>query len=380
MTIRVLHLNSPLGVAGAERVLLTYVDHHGRSMEIHLASFLNHKRMSNSFTSEIESRNLSFHKVPLAGLGIIGPIIETVRLIKEKGINIVHSHGYRADVIGLIAAAWTGVPIVSTLHGWTPVNWKLRIYEAIDRLFLRFFNRIFCVTADIAGDLARAGVAEEKLVHLPNAVSAGFATEENEDVRKEFGISRDEKIILYVGRLSQEKGVEVLLLACESLFRSMPRCRLLVVGDGPLRHDLEKKGQQKKMAGAVVFCGHRKNIASFYKIADVVVIPSWTEGVPMVLLEALMFSLPVVCSKVGGIPRIVVHDQTGLLVEPGDVDALANAICRVLVNEPFARSLGRRGSLRVKAEYAVEPWVRRIEQVYRHVTLHQTPVTERKIV
>lgn len=377
MKVRVLHINSPLGLAGAERVLLTYLDGHDRNkVEVFVASYLNHRRLSNTFTQEMETRGIPFVKVPLSETGIFSPVRETARVVRRHRINVIHSHGYRADVTGLLASIATGVRIVSTVHGWTPVSRKLRTYEALDRFCLRFFDQVFCVSSLILKDLAAAGVAGKKLVHLPNGVSRKGEIGKPRDIRQEWGIGGDEIIIMFAGRLSPEKGLHFLLQACAELFAKWVKVKLLLVGDGPLRNHLEDTVSRRGMSDRVIFCGHQEDIHHYYAGADLFVLPSLTEGLPMVLLEALQAGLPVVCSRVGGIPDVVCDGETGILVAPGDVKELANGISRLLCDPDLAERLGRNGRRRVESSFGAEAWVRRIEEVYSSLAFGLAPLKE----
>lgn len=135
-------MSAPTALAGAERVILNYLQHYdSRNIAVHVASLLNYQRLQNPFTSAVESLGFTLERVPIGNTWFVWQVARVVTIIKRHGINILHTHGYRSDITGLIAAKVAGIPIISTVHGWTPVSLKLRAYETLDRHCLKFLRR-----------------------------------------------------------------------------------------------------------------------------------------------------------------------------------------------------------------------------------------------
>ncbi len=357
--LRVLHLNTPTALAGAERVILNYFEHHDPAKATpHLLSFVNLSRPDNSFTSVAERTITRFSKILMNGfIDIPRQLRETVLVIRSLRIELVHSHGYRCDILGFMAARQVGIPIISTVHGWTPVSRSLRCYEYLDRLFLRRFDRIICVSRPLYEGLYDV-VPQERLFFVPNAV----ARHDGDAPVPEAG-DRDGRTILYVGRLSPEKGLDLLLRAC-ALLTERRDIRLLLLGDGPCREEYERLVRELGVAEQVLFLGHQSDVDSFYRRADMLILPSRTEGLPMTLLEAMSRGVPIIATRVGGMPDLIRDGETGILVSPEDPVALKDAILRLLADPSEARALGARGRSMVRQEYAVGPWARRIESLY----------------
>jgi len=160
-------------------------------------------------------------------------------------------------------------------------------------------------------------------------------------VRRLFGVTDGLPLLLSVGRLSREKGHLDLVRAIARLRDKGVLCRLVVVGDGPERLRIERLCRTLEIATSIMLAGHRDDVAPLYAAADLLVLPSYTEGSPNVLLEAMAAALPIVATSVGGVPEMIQHDTSGVLVDPRAPDSMAAAIQRVLRDEEFRLRLGR---------------------------------------
>lgn len=367
MKLNVLQLNTPATLAGAERVLLNYLAcHDADRFAVTVASFVNSRRQSNAFTEELEKRDIPFRKIPVSYLTQGAVLRETVRLIRDCRIDLVHSHGYRSDIIGYMAARRAGVPIVSTVHGWTPVTWKLRRYEQLDRWFLKRFDGVIGVSREIVDSLLECGVQPDRVRLFHNAVPVSGADEGRAEEKTPLVRTPGERIILTVGRLSSEKGIDILLRAFHRYCSREPGTRLVIVGDGPLRVELAALAEELGLADRVLFAGYTNTVERYYKVADLFVLPSRTEGLPMVILEAMQAGLPVVCTRVGGIPEVIDNGITGVSVPPEDSDALGRAMSMVLGDPALASKLADLGRKSVYERFSAESWAKKIEGFYQN--------------
>jgi glycosyltransferase involved in cell wall biosynthesis len=192
----------------------------------------------------------------------------------------------------------------------------------------------------------------------------GFTVLNARVVRQELRLPESGPIIISVGRLTRQKGHEYLVRAAPTIIQQMPDARIVVVGDGRLRSDLESMAVSGKVEHCVKFVGERTDVNRLLAIADLFVLPSLWESFPFSVLEAMAASLPVVASSVDGLPEVVVRGQTGLLVAPGDANQLASAVIFLLTNPKLALSLGDAGRKRVQTEFPVQKMVRQTEEVY----------------
>lgn len=367
--LKILHLSAPTALAGAERVMLNFLQHYDTStFTVRVASYLNHQRMDNSFTETLVQLGISHDKIPIGNTNLIWQVRQTVDTIKRHDIDVLHTHGYRSDFAGLIAARIAGIPIVSTVHGWTPVSLKLLGYQMLDRFCLRRFDRVICVSSRLQEEFNRLGINAERLVYLPNAVSLPKKSLcQRDTARQQLGISSAEKIIVAVGRLSPEKGLDILFAAYAHQFGVDSGVRLILVGDGPQLAELKLNASQLGIGERVLFAGFCADVASYYVAADLYVMSSHTEGFPMSLLEAMAWELPVVATAVGGIPDIVQDSNNGYLVPSGGVEQIAAAMGKILNNRKLAERMGQMAHRTVAERFAVEKWARSLERVYSDV-------------
>jgi glycosyltransferase involved in cell wall biosynthesis len=211
------------------------------------------------------------------------------------------------------------------------------------------------------------GIPAGKIDVVYNGVdTAVFAQcEKREEVRSELHIPPDSTVVGIVGRLSEEKGgVDVLIRAIARLRKINPNLRLLVVGDGPLRGNLEALADESAPGGAIMFTGTRNDVAHLLSAMDLFVLPSLNEALPIVVLEAMAAGLPVIATNVGGVPEIVEHEKTGLLVAPGSEDALYSALNRLTYDAYLRERLAQAGRRRVTSDFTIERMVERIEGLY----------------
>lgn len=367
--LRVLQLSAPTALAGAERVMLNFLQHYDTSsLTVRVASYLNHQHLDNSFTAALEELGIPHDKIPIGNTSIVWQVRQTVDLIRRHAIHILHTHGYRSDFTGLIAARVAGIPVVSTVHGWTPVSLKLRGYQVLDRFCLKRFDTVVCVSSRLHEEFTQLGIGADRLVYLPNAVSLPEQSPGQRDTaRQQLGVAPEEKIIVTIGRLSPEKGLDILLVAYARQFGSDHGVRLILVGDGPEMAELKLLTDRLGIAEQVAFAGFTTDVARYYAAADLFVMSSHTEGFPMALLEAMAWGLPVLASAVGGIPDIVENGKDGCLVPPGDEEQLASAMGNLLNNRELAERMGQIARQTITKRFAVEQWASVLERVYAGV-------------
>jgi Glycosyltransferase len=220
---------------------------------------------------------------------------------------------------------------------------------------------------------ADLGVSPSRLVYSPSRVDTGVFSPTQQAkwrpiVRTKLHIEQS-KIVLYAGTFSRTKGVEHLVRALPQIVRRHPDVKLVLVGSGPLEPRLRGLAERLGVTDSVVFVGRRSHdqMPRLLAAADVFVLPSLNEGLPRVILEAMATGLPVVATSVGGVPELVVDGGTGLLVEPGDEEALADAVCRVLADPELAMAWGRAGREVAQREYEREANLRGYAQIVEAV-------------
>jgi glycosyltransferase involved in cell wall biosynthesis len=285
------------------------------------------------------------------------------KLLRGDRFDLVHAHIFASAAAAAIAVRGTGLPLVITEH--TEASWQTWRARLVSRWAHRRAERIIAVSTPIERRLIeRDRVPPNLVARIPNAVIP--ASDDPPDLTGTLPDAWLEgPLVGVVARLQPEKGVATFLEAAARVSKVSPEARFLVVGDGPLREELLGLAKRVGVGDRVRFLGYRVDARALIGLLDVLVIPSLTEGSPLIVLEAMAAGIPVVASAVGGIPDQARHGEEGILVPPGDPSALANALGALLRDPAHARRLGETGRRRTENEFSHETLVRRIEAVYR---------------
>ena len=293
-----------------------------------------------------------------------------VRFLKDGRFDVVQTWIYAADTYGRVAARLARVPVVVTCEMAVDL-WKSRSDLAVDRFLARWTDRVVGNSNAVVAFYRAAGIPLEKLAMIPS----GIADEEPPDVapaeiRAGLGLPEGVPLVLFAGRLAEQKGVDTLLSALDLLQHVRPDVRTLIVGEGPLRGRLEETARAFRLfeGRKVSFLGHRDDVPRLLAASDVLVLPSLYEGLPNVVLEAMRFRKPVVATAAPGTTEVVEDGRTGLLVPLRDPPALTQAIRRVIEDADLARTLGEAGRARVEAEFGVDRMVERFAALYEQLS------------
>ncbi len=278
-----------------------------------------------------------------------------VRWLRRERATVVHTHLFTADSYGRLAARLAGVAAVfSTVHNSVGPPGRLR--ELANRVLARLSDRVIGCGDEIAAALESQGVPAQRILSIPNGIDLQrFQGAQGEGVREEFGVQAGRVVLGMVGRLHVQKGHEVLLECLASMSETQRRAvACLVIGVGELEQRLRSRVEQLGLEEVVTFTGSRTDVPRLVAALDVFVMPSLWEGLPIALLEAMASGRAVLCSSVGSIPGVVQHGENGWLVEPGNAQALREAIL-TLANDPGLRTrLGHRAREQVIARFDVE--------------------------
>jgi glycosyltransferase involved in cell wall biosynthesis len=291
------------------------------------------------------------------------------RFIVEGRADVIHCHGYKADIYARMASARLNLPLVATCHNWLGESIAMKSYRWFDRMVLRSFDQVVAVSETLRCQLERNGIEASRLKLIPNGIRpAGvpaFSEDERQRLRQELGIAPGETALGAVGRLSPEKGQIHLIAAFTKVRAAYPRVRLLFAGDGELADRLRIAALEKGVGSQVTFLGSRDDIERVLAALEIFVLPSLTEGMPMALLEAMAAGLPVVATPVGEVPNIITDGVNGLLVPPADEDRLAGALIRLLGDPGYGRRLGEDARTMVLRNYSARSMALRYRAVYQ---------------
>jgi glycosyltransferase involved in cell wall biosynthesis len=289
-------------------------------------------------------------------------------ILQETRPELLHAHGYRAAWVSAFAAlldSSLAPPILATAHNLLPAHPSLPGALAM-RLTARRVSRWIAITEAVEKTLEGAGVPASRIATIPNGIDAdALKPAPRSEVRGELGIPPDAPTAIVIGRLEPNKGVGDALRAFAMLRRAHPAARLLIAGEGPDRGGLEDAARSLGLGDSARFLGWRDDAASLLAASDVCLIPSRAEGQSLVALEAMALGVPVVASAVGGLPEMIRHEATGLLVPPRDPPALALSADRLLKDDGLRASVTRAASREARERWSESEMLRRTEATYR---------------
>jgi glycosyltransferase involved in cell wall biosynthesis len=288
--------------------------------------------------------------------------------LKGGDFDLVHTHGYFADILGIPAARILGIPHIATCHGFIANDVNLRMYNRLDRTALRFSGKIIAVSDDIRRDLIGWGVRPSRVMTLQNAVDGPISEDlflkHRDEKRKSLRITNGDFAVGYVGRLSEEKWVKYLLRACSLLRRSGVAVRVILIGEGPQRQELEILVRDEDLEDVVYFAGFRRDVESWLPAFDAFVLPSLTEGTPMSVLEAMASGVPVVATAVGGLPQVIENGRNGILVPPENPGKITEALCLLHADDAKREELSHCAKQTIREKYGMSDWARKLETEY----------------
>lgn len=294
---------------------------------------------------------------------------------------IVHTHSSKAGILGRLAARMAGVPvIVHTIHGWgfhdfMPLPQRY-FYILLERLLARFTHALIAVSnQDIQVGL-RNNIGSEDQYHLiRSAILTKKISPDQIDPkisRTEFGIPQDAIVIGTIGRLSPQKNPKDWIRIAGLIHRSFPDVFFLVVGDGPLRSQVEQEVRKMDVAEKIIIAGIQRDVSRYLSAMDIFMMTSLWEGLPRTILHALNMNIPVVAYNVGGVPEVVIQGETGLLSQPGNIDEMTKHI-ENLINDPQLRArLGKNGADLIQDEFDLNKMIREITELYEMLLLCAT--------
>ena len=319
--------------------------------------------------TEISVGEDRLHPVVWDRLGLLMPTLrELMRLIAHHSIDLLHVHDNRAKFLGAVLARWCKLPLVASLYGHVRTSWKLRVLAWLDHQLLRSADHIIATSPSMMPWIPAA--CASRITTILNAIETTplrMSVTERTDLIRQLGLNSQRPIVSLVGRLSEEKGHQVLLAAVPIVLRCFPLTQFVFVGDGPLRRVLEQQVEQAGLASSVRLVGFVDNVRAVMSLADVGVQPSLTESLPLTILETMAQRKAIVATDVGSIREAVVEGETGLLVPPHDSAALAQAIIAMLENVPRRNAMGERGARLVQERFSIATRVLQVHALYQRV-------------
>jgi glycosyltransferase involved in cell wall biosynthesis len=290
--------------------------------------------------------------------------LRLVRLIKTSRPDLIHVHSRRgADLWGALAARSRSIPAVVTRRVDNPEP------AMVARMKYRFYDRVITISEGIRRVLLSEGISEDKISRVSSGVDYQRYTQpcNTHWFRREFALKPSSRTVAMIAQFIPRKGHRVLMEAAPRVLAVCPETRFLLFGKGPLKKEIQQLCEQKRIADKVIFGGFRSDLERILPCLDLVAHPAEMEGLGISLLQAAATSIPIVASRVGGIPEIVKDDVNGTLVDVGDATALAEALIYFLTNPVTAAAFGKAGREIVKNRFSITTMVEGNLKIYQEV-------------
>jgi glycosyltransferase involved in cell wall biosynthesis len=364
---RVFHLISSCDFLGAENVTLELAKASAREgYWVTIGILENRRNLHMKLAERVAAERIDMQVFPCRRRFDFKTISTMRAFIETERPNLLHSHGYKANFY-ILCAKGLRLPWVVTNHLWKKTTFALKLYACLDSIIVRFADRIVAVSGDIASEMIRRGISHRRIVAIDNGVDIQrFTALKNNDVlRNSLGLNGKAKIIGTVASLTEEKGHLYLIQAAETVISLLPDARFLIVGDGRERLRLEKRVTELGLTGKIIFIGSRNDIPDILSILDVFMLPSLKEGLPMALLEAQAAQVPVIATSVGAVPKVIENGITGILIQPKDPQAIANAITQTFSNRGNAIEMAQKGFEKVRDNFSSKQMFEKYLTVYK---------------
>jgi glycosyltransferase involved in cell wall biosynthesis len=326
----------------------------------------------------IEVERIAELQREISPLRDVRSVLHLARTIRRVRPQILHTHTAKAGAVGRIAALLAGDArppiIVHTFHGHVLRGYfgplRSRAFALLERRLAELTTALVAVSPEVRDDLVALGVApREKFAVIRLGIELGdrVRVEENgrDATRRMLGIPPDAFTVGWIGRMTGVKRTDDVLLAFRSLRERGVAARLCLVGDGPDREHVELRAHELGVMRETLFLGYQEDVAPYYAAFDAFVLPSGNEGTPVTTIEALAAGRPVVATRVGGVPDVVRDGEDGFLVDPGDIEELADRLATLAGDAELRERMGASGREHVLPRYAVDRLVDDVDRLYR---------------
>jgi len=329
------------------------------------------------FTRLLKEKGIKVYNIDTRRTFRLGSALRLACIIKKEGINLIHSHTPLGGTVLSRLAGWiTGIPVINHTHNPEFIS-RNPISGRCQSLLIWITSRFFCariiaVSEFVKTEIIKQGAPTDKITVIYNGIDLDNTkhTNEPDKIRDEFGLTKNQRIIAEVGRLGTDKGQHILIKAAAYVVEKFPDAVFMIVGE-----DLWKKGEYKKeleelsarlgLKQKVIFTGYRQDIMGLMNIFDLLVLPStFTEGLPVVILEAMLAKKPVVATSIGGNPEVVIDGKTGTIISPEDPEKLADAIIYHLANPQISKQMGENGYEFLKQRFALSQMLDKTMEIY----------------
>jgi len=367
--IKVLHLIATNFFGGPEKQIIEHLKRLNPILFRGLLGSFQEWGEPNELLAMAGRQGLPHYSIPMYGPFDFRAQFHLNRIISNEGIDILVTHHYKSCVMGWVAGRKFGIPVLAYSRGYTAESRKMAFYYWLERQFLKRVSGVVAVSAGQAKRLREYGIKPANFWVVHNAISANDTPTDNPSGKHAklleiLQIPANAKLIVTAGRLSPEKGQQFLVEAIPGVRKERNDAYFMFCGNGPMTDKIMQLAKDLGIFDRCRFLGFRRDLADIFPVMDLMVLPSLSEGLPNVVLEAFAAAKPVVASNVGGVPEVVEEDVSGYLVPPGSPEPLTRAILRMLDDPAKMKSMGAAGYERVKRDFTFESQTQKLESIY----------------
>jgi len=372
-SLRVLQFITPSGFYGAERWVLALANNlPAGSQTCDLVVTKEGSEQDLSVAALYPESAGRVHYIAMSNRFDLSAVSQLVTIINNRKIDIIHTHGYKSDILGLLAARKTGIKIVSTPHGFSNnVGWKLRLFIRLGLFALKFVDKVAPLSEQLVFDLKRYGIKDKQLRFIENGVDLTELAPYRKTLPVQDFSAASGLHLGYVGQLIPRKGLADLLQAFNLLWQRFPDSKLTLIGEGSQRSELEALAKTLPAASAISFFGFRGDRIVLLKDFDAFALTSSLEGIPRCLMEAMAVGVPVVAYDIPGVDQLITHESTGLLAPLGDWQQLANHLIRLAAEPTLANKISLAARQLVDQRFSAARMANEYQQLF--LELLQSP-------
>ena len=370
MPVKIMVLIPTKELSGPLKGVLQMVEYaNSDEFEFRLYGFRSQSASDSSLANRLTERGIRLHTLTQNRRSYISLSRQVIRELRDGGFDALQTHGFKPTFLAFVARLFCKVKWICFMHGTTGENLKVRLYNMLDSVLQRAADRTVLVSESQRKKIV--GGTDKRWVRvLHNAVDVDNPVLTRNDVlpvRQRLGLSGKSKLVVTVGRMSPEKGLDVLVEAFALLVKRVADVHLVLVGDGQERQSLEALVRKAKLEKVVHFVGYTKTPGDYLIEASVFALPSRSEGIPNAVLEAMALGVPVVATGVGGVPEIIQDGVTGRLVTSEEPGLLGECLAELLLDSKLRRRFAVRGRRRVREAFSVSSRLAKLEAIYHEL-------------
>ncbi|MGQ8364664.1 glycosyltransferase [Glaciecola sp. 1036] len=363
---KILQFICSTGFYGAERWILALFRNSDPDKSQHsLAITLEQNSQDLELVKQFREQGGTAFEVPMKGRFDLGVVNKLVTLIKENDIDIIHTHGYKSDIIGILAAKKAKIPVVVTPHGFENSNdLKLSLFIKLGNFAMRFADKIVPLSKQLVEDVTAFGVAPKKIEYIQNGVDLSEVEAFRDAPAK---LIKEKKRIGFIGQMISRKVIDDILWVFDEISAQRDDVELILLGDGDERERLEALAKTLKSADNISFLGYRNDRLDYLRSFDLFVMTSSLEGIPRCLMEACAMGIPTVAYNIPGVDQLIKHEYNGLLAKFGDKAELKDYWTRLLDNSELADKYGNAGIEYVNKHYSAKRMAQEYERLFNNL-------------